>query len=180
MTHHAENRLSGRVADVWGHAAPEVLCLSIVGAIVLGLRPPSGALAATLPVSLMAVVLASWLLMRRHDRRLCEQCMAAMPLDVAGQAARYHRRFWLTHTGSERRYLLPYVAVLVGSSFLPGTWGRIVWALVQATMIYLIMSYVAHRRFQPWCPWCSNGGGGSARDDEPAPPPLPDTDRELV
>jgi hypothetical protein len=47
-------------------------------------------------------------------------------------------------------------------------------------MIYLIMSYVSHRRLQPWCPWCNNGGGGSDHDDDVTPPPLPDNDRELV
>jgi hypothetical protein len=47
-------------------------------------------------------------------------------------------------------------------------------------MIYLIMSYVSHRRQQPWSPWCSDGGGGSDHDDDVTPPPVPDNDRELV
>jgi hypothetical protein len=176
----AENRLATRVADVWGHVAPEVLCASIVGAILLGLRPPQGVLMLTLPIALMAVVLMSWLLMRRHDRRLCEQCMAAMPLNAAEQAGKYKRRFWMAHTGAERRFLIPYLAVLLGSNFFPGTWGRIAWAIIQTSMIYLIMSHVAHRRFQPWCPWCSSGGGGTEREDDVTPPPLPDNDRQLV
>lgn len=176
----AENRLTTRVADLWGHVAPEVLCAAILGSIVLGLHPPQGPFLLTLPLALMAVVLISWLLMRRHDRRLCEQCMAAMPLNAAEQSAKYQRRFWMAHTGAEKRFLIPYFAVLIGSNFFPGTWGRIVWAVVQSSMIYLILSHVAHRRFQPWCPWCSDGGGGSARDDDVAPPPLPDNDRELV
>lgn len=176
----AENRLPMRVAAVWGHFAPDILCASIVAAIIVGLRPPSGIFMLTVPLTLMAVVLISWLLMRRHDRRLCEQCMAAMPLNAAEQAGRYQRRFWMAHTGAEPRFLVPYLAVLIGSNFFPGTWGRIVWAVVQLTMVYLIRSHVAHRRFQPWCPWCSGGGGGSARDDDVAPPPLPDNDRQLV
>ncbi len=176
----AENRLSARVADVWGHFAPEVLCLSIVGAVLIGLRPPANALMVTAPVALMTIVVASWLLMRRHDRRLCEQCMSSMPLNAAEKAVKYQRRFWMAHTGSERRFLIPYLAVLIGSNFFPGTWGRIAWAAIQLTMIYLILSYVAHRRFQPWCPWCSSGGGGSEREDDTTPPPLPDNDRELV
>jgi hypothetical protein len=180
MSGYAENRPRGRVVDAWGHLAPEILCASIVAAIVVGLRPPSGPLAITLPISLMALVLVSWLLMRRHDRQLCEQCMAAMPLNAGEKAHRFRRRFWLAHTGAEPRFLVPYLVVLIGSNFFPGTWGRIVWALVQCSMIYLIMSHVTHRRFQPWCPWCSGGGGGSDRDKDVAPPPLPDNDRLLV
>jgi hypothetical protein len=86
----------------------------------------------------------------------------------------------LAHFATEPRFLIPYFTVLIGSNFLPGTWGRIVWAVVQCSMIYLIMSYVSHRRLQPWCPWCNNGGGGSDHDDDVTPPPLPDNDRELV
>ena len=176
----AENRISARVADVWGHFAPEVLCLSIVAAVMIGLRPPDSALMVTAPVALMTVVVVSWLLMRRHDRRLCEQCMSSMPLNAAEKAVKYQRRFWMAHTGSEKRFLIPYLTVLIGSNFFPGTWGRLAWAAIQLTMIYLILSHVAHRRFQPWCPWCSSGGGGSEREDDTTPPPLPDKDRELV
>lgn len=169
-----------RLADAWGHRAPALLCLSIVAAIAVGLRPPPGLLALTVPLALMAFVVASWLMMRRHDRRLCEQCMSSMPLNAAERATRYRRRFWMAHTGSERRFLFPYLAVLVGSNFFPGTAGHIAWAVIQCSMIYLIMSHVAHRRFQPWCPWCSGGGGGSERADDTVPPPLPDNDRQLV
>ena len=105
--------------------------------------------------------------------------MASMPLNAAERAVRYQRRFWMAHTGMQRRFLIPYFAVLVGSNFFPGTWGRLAWAVIQASMIYLILSYVAHRRFQPWCPWCSGGGGG----EEPFVPD-PETprgdDRQLV
>jgi hypothetical protein len=180
MTGHAENRWTARVGDVWGHYSPEVLCVSIVAAIVVGLRPPPGMLALTVPPSLMALVVASWLLMRRHDRRLCEYCAAAMPLNAAEKSVGFQRRFWLSHAGTEPRFLVPYLAVLVGSNFFPGTWGRLVWALIQCSMIYLIVSHVTHRRFQPWCPWCSNGGGGSKFDEDVTPPPLPDNDRQLV
>lgn len=179
MAGHADYPRGARVGDVWGHFAPEVLCATIVAAVVLGVRPPSGALTVTLPVALMTLVVASWLMMRRHDRRLCEQCMASMPLNAAERALRYQRRFWLSHAGTEPRFLVPYFVVLVGSNFFPGTWGRIVWALIQCTMVYLIMSHVTHRRFQPWCPWCSSGGGGSEHDTD-VTPPLPDNDRQLV
>lgn len=180
MSGYVESRWTTRAADAWGHLAPEILSVSIVAAVWVGLRPPAGLFALTIPVALMAVIIASWLFMRRHDRGLCEQCIASMPLNAAEKAAKYRRRFWAAHTGTEPRFLIPYLAVLIGSNFFPGTWGRIVWAVMQCTMIYLIMSHVAHRRFQPWCPWCSEGGGGSAREDETPPPSLPDNDRQLV
>jgi hypothetical protein len=155
-----------------------LLCASIFGVIIVGLYPPPGALALTVPLLLAVVVVGSWLLMRRHDRRLCEQCAATMPLNPGNQAARYGRRFWVAHTGAERRFLIPYVVVLIGSNFFPGTLGRVVWVIMQLSMVYLIMSYTAHRKLQPWCPWCSEGGGGSRHSD--APDPLPDDRRLLI
>jgi hypothetical protein len=180
MSGHVEYPWTARVADGWGHYAPEILSVSIIAAIVVGLHPPGGPLTFTVPIALMTVVLASWLLMRRHDRRLCEQCIAAMPLNAAEKSARYRRRFWMAHTGAEPRFLVPYLVVLIGSNFFPGLWGKIVWAIIQCSMIYLISSHVTHRRFQPWCPWCSDGGGGTDRDTDLTPPPLPDNDRQLV
>jgi hypothetical protein len=180
MHGYADDSWKTRTASTWGHVAPDVLCLTILAAIVVALRPPPGALGLTVPLSLMALVVVSWLMMRRHDRRLCEACAASMPLNVAQQAVYYGRRFWVAHTGMERRFLVPYVVVLIGSNFFPGTWGRVVWVIMQCSMIYLIKSHVSHRRYQPWCPWCSNGGGGSERDQDAPPPSLPDNDRQLV
>ena len=180
MSGYAEGHWSSGAAGVWGHVAPDVLCLSIVAAIVVGLRPPPGLLALSLPIALMALVVVCWVAMRRHDRRLCEQCAASMPLNAAEKAVSYQRRFWMSHTGSERRFLWPYVIVLIGSNFFPGLWGHVVWAVMQCSMIYLIKSAQTHRRFQPWCPWCSDGGGGTEHKDDAAPPPLPNNDRQLV
>lgn len=175
MAEYIQHRLSTRIADASGHLSPVILSLSIATAIVVGIHPPAGVLALTVPLALIALVLASWLFMRRHDRRLCEQCVAAMPLNAAERAAHYRRRFWTAHTAAEPRYLVPYLTALLGSNFLPGTWGRLVWAVIQCSMIYLVMCHVAHRRFQPWCPWCIDDGGGSERDDDLVPPPLPTT-----
>ena len=101
-----------------------------------------------------------------------------MPLNAAEQAVKYKRRFWLAHTGSEPRFLIPYIAVLIGSNFATSTAGRIGWALIQLSMIYLILSNTTHRRFQPWCPWCSDGGGGQEVDE--TPPVIPHDDRTPV
>ena len=169
-----------RLSDRWGHFAPALLSVAIVGVILAGLHPLSGPLMLSVPLLLFGFVIVSWLLMRQHDRRLCEHCAAALPLNPAEQATRYRARFWLAHTGSEPRFLLPYFAVLIGTNFLTSPSGRLIWALVQATMIYLIASYTTHRRLQPWCPWCSEGGGGSHREDDVTPPPPPGDRHQLV
>jgi hypothetical protein len=156
-----------------------LLCGSILAAIAVSFLPPPGVLAFTVPIALMSFVVASWLVMRKHDRRLCEHCMASMPLNAAEKAIKLHRRFWMAHTGSEKRFLIPYIVVLIGSNFAMGTIGRAFWAVMQASMIYLIISNTTHRRLQPWCPWCSDGGGGEEREDV-TPPPLPQDHRQLV
>jgi hypothetical protein len=89
---YAHESWSLRLADAWGHHSPELLSASVLAAIVVGLRPPPGAFALTVPVALLLFVLGSWVMMRRHDRRLCEQCAAAIPLNATEQAARSNRR----------------------------------------------------------------------------------------
>jgi hypothetical protein len=179
MNEFAELPLIDRLAQRWGHSAHLVLSAAIVAVILIGLFPTAGALSLTVPVLVLGVVITSWLLMRQHDRRLCEQCAAAIPLNPAERAARYRRMFRLTHCGSEPRYLIPYLAVLIGSNFATTTVGRIGWAIVQSSMIYLIMAHTAHRRLQPWCPWCSGGDGGGEHEDV-APPPPPVDHRQPV
>ena len=46
--------------------------------------------------------------------------MATMPLNAAERAVKLHRRFWMAHTGSEKRFLIPYLVVLIGSNFAIG------------------------------------------------------------
>lgn len=129
-------------------------------------------------LTLLVFVVVTWLFMRQHDRRLCERCAASMPLNAAEHAARYGRRFRLAHAGGNPWVMVPYLIVLVGSNFLTSPAGRIGWALVQSTMIYLIMAHCSHRRLQPWCPQCSGGGGGEREDV--VEPDLPRGDRLLV
>jgi len=152
--------------------------LAVAATIVVGLRPPPGLLALTVPLAIIVVVVAAWVAMRRHDRRLCEACMADMPLNPAEQAGKYRRRFWTAHTVSDPRFLLPYLAVLLGSNFATSTPARIGWALVQSSMLWLIASHATHRKLQPWCPWCSDGGGGEHVEE--TPPVLPHDDHQLV
>jgi hypothetical protein len=166
---------AGRASDRWGHWGAGVLIASIMAAIVLGVRPPPAGnpLAVYLPLTLFALVILSWVKMRQHDRRLCELCAYAVPLNASEQAQRMQRRFALAHLSERRALVVGYLVVLVGSNglLLFGMSGRLGWALVQSTMIYLVLAYSSHRRFQPWCPRCSGGHG--EREPIAAPDPVP-------
>jgi multisubunit Na+/H+ antiporter MnhC subunit len=162
-------------SDRLGHWASNVLIVSILTAIVIGVCPlPAGSFVSIcVPILVMAVVIASWLKMREHDRRLCEWCAQAIPLNVEAAAARLHRRFAIAHA-SERRWLMgSYITVLIASNGLLwlGLYGRIGWAIAQTSVIYLVVVAGSHRRFQPWCPQCREGNGG--RERMAAPDPLP-------
>jgi hypothetical protein len=175
----ASDAYDDRVSDRWGHFAPELLITAIGAVIVMGMVPVYSVYSAGISVLLFGFVIISWVLLRRHDRALCEHCLLSMPLNPSEQAARYGRRFWMSHTGSDPKFMIPYIVVLIGSNFFPGTAGRLAWAVIQSSMIFLILSYSTHRRLQPWCPWCSDGGGGMDREEPSVPDPLPDN-RQLV
>jgi hypothetical protein len=162
---------SAEVINQWGHWAAQVLSGTICATILLRVwsPEPAGAVSILAPPTLVAVVLTSWLLMRRHDRRLCEHCMTDMPLNPSDSAARYHRRLATAHLGSNKVLAIGYLTVLVGSALLPGTRGLVIWSLAQASMIYLLICYTTHRRLQPWCPACRGDGDGIAKSPDPAP-----------
>jgi hypothetical protein len=155
--------------------ASSALIVAIAAAIVVGVFPlPAGStLSICVPLLLITVVITSWLKMRDHDRRLCEWCMTSMPLNAAEVAGRLRRRFAIAHSAARRRVVVAYLVVLVGSNGL--LWlnlpGRLGWAVVQSSMIYLVLASTSHRRFQPWCPQCRDDGGGEDRVDRPQPLP---------
>ena len=176
MTHSIGLPYSGGLARGWGHRAPQLLSAAILGAIGLGVWPITPTLLTMLTaLALLTFVVVTWLFMRQHDRQLCERCAASMPLNAAEHAARFGLRFRLAHAGGNPRVMIPYLIVLIGSNFLTGPVGRIGWALVQSTMIYLILAHSSHRKLQPWCPQCSGGGDGN--HDNVDVPDLPRGDR---
>jgi len=167
------------LGDVWGHFAPHVLIAAIVSSAVLVVEPapPGSAVAIGAPVGLVGIVLTTWVLLRRHDRSLCERCVAAMPLDASAAAHRNRRRMWTAHAATRPSALLVMVALLVAVDValvvVPATWVGAVswgWAAAQGGLVYLVLSHTTHRRLQPWCPWCRDGGGGEGLD-EPEPVP---------
>ena len=164
---------AGGISERWGHYAPQLLIAGIAGFIVLGWRSATPtALSVFGSTALLVLVILTWLQMRQHERRLCEQCARSIPLNASEQAARYRRRFAVTHAGSDLRLVALYLAVLLGSTMLLSVpHGRWAWAAIQTSIIYLILACSTHSRLQPWCPWCSNGGGGSEVGD--STPDLP-------
>jgi len=96
-----------------------------------------------------------------------------MPLNPAQEAARYHNRFAVAHV--ERPMVIGYLLVLIVSNLLlvgGATLGRLIWGVVQSSMVYLVLAYSTHRRLQPWCPRCQDGGGGDHRFDPVDPLPF--------
>lgn len=154
-----------------GHWASQILIASILAAVVLRLDPidPTNPLALLLPLMLMVLVVASWLRMREHDRGLCERCMSSLPLSPSESAVRYRRRLRMVHRASSKPLVTGYIVVLIGTAFIPGTIGLWVWSFAQATLIYLVLSSATHRRLQPWCPECREGGDGTRTAPEPLP-----------
>jgi hypothetical protein len=151
---------------------------AIVAVVLVPVLPLPGLFTFTVPVALFGLVIVAFLLMREHDRRLCEMCMGSMPLNAAERASQYQLRFWLAHSATDPRIVAPYMVVLIGSNFVIAIITQVGWAAIQLTMVYLVLAYSTHRKLQPWCPWCSEGGGGSHVEDPT--PVLPNDDRQLV
>ena len=167
----------GPVARRWGHYGSVGLVLSVAAILALGLNPPgaSGGSALVAPVAILTFALLSWSAMRQHDRRLCEICATSMPLNMIEVAARYRMRFSVVHAAAVKPFVVSYLAVLIGSDvvLLRGTMiERLVWAGIQSTMVYLVLAYASHRKYQPWCPQCRGGHGEGDRSDDHGPAPL--------
>lgn len=166
-------------ASRWGHHAPQLLIAAVASTVALGVLPPApGLLAALLPALLLTAIVATWVQMRRHDRGLCELCMASMPLDPSLSAERYRRRLALAHLGERPRAVVLYLVALVATDLalvvVPPSMSApalVLWACMQSSLVYLVLSHVTHRRLQPWCAQC--GGGGEGRDDVGSQGPLP-------
>ncbi|MCU1690357.1 MAG: hypothetical protein JWN20_2285 [Jatrophihabitantaceae bacterium] len=162
----------GPVVARWGHWGAESLIVCVLGALGFAAQPfGPGSLASTLgPIALFCFALAGALAMRQHDRSLCELCVLAMPLNAAEAASRYRRQFAVVHASANRGLVIAYLGVLVAADVVllqQGTAARICWAVIQSSMVYLVLASSHHRRFQPWCPQCQGGDGGGDRKDAP-------------
>jgi hypothetical protein len=156
---------------VVGHYAPWLLATLVAVLIVLTLLP---AVASQVPLyALGAALLAALVLglsILAHNRRLCERCIASLPLDAAAVAGRYAVRFRVAHLFERKLFALCYLAVVAGSAVLHShPVGRYGWAAAEASLVYLLLVYVTHQRLQPWCPHCRNGGEEQRTPTTPNP-----------
>lgn len=145
-----------------GHHAGKVLIGAIVAVFALrwltAVRPEV-ALAAG--AGLFALVLLTWFAMRRHDRSLCERCVAHMSIAPSADAERYRNRLHMVHLLSRPASAAVYLIAVVSTNLMTGSLvGRILWAVAQASLAYLVLAHLTHRRLQPWCPECGEGGPG--------------------
>jgi hypothetical protein len=159
------------MSRVAGHYAPWVLTALLAVLIALTLVP---AAMADVPWPVLALVLVATVLLAAsilaHNRRLCERCIASLPLDASNVASRYAVRFRVAHLFEHKLFALGYLATLIGSAArYAHPEGRYAWALAQASLGYLVFVYVTHQRLQPWCPYCRNGGEELTAPTAPTP-----------
>lgn len=120
----------------------------------------------------------------RHLRGpLCEQCIAAMPLDPQARVSRAKPLMRFLHLlidGGVHR--VAFVAPLLGFYFtamwlpflLDVPYGVRLTAHEMLTLYVLVMVVAAqlHYRYQPWCPYCRRSGGDDVREGS-SPPAVP-------
>jgi hypothetical protein len=156
---------------VVGHYAPWLLA-TVLGLLIALTLVPVVPLFVVVPVLLAMFAVALYLAFAlfAHNRRLCERCIAALPLDASTVAHRYAWRFRVAHLFENRVLAVGYLGVVLGSSLLyTHPVGRYAWAAVQATLVYLLLVYMTHQRLQPWCPRCRDGGEELAAPTAPSP-----------
>jgi hypothetical protein len=154
-----------------GHHAPWLLAILVGSLIAMTLVPYVAAVLTWYVLAAMLVVaLVLGISILAHNRRLCERCIASMPLDASTVAVRFALRFRVAHLFESKLIALGYLAVVAGSSFFyTHPVGRYGWAVVEASLIYLLFVYVTHQRLQPWCPYCKTGGEEVVTPTRPSP-----------
>ena len=123
----------------------------------------------------------------RHDRMLCDACIADWPLDPQAEVDRRRRWLHMDHRWTDApklRIILLCAAltfcslVLAAVLFLTDQ----AWPTrVYSAALYLFFGLAAyarhvHKRLQPWCPWCHRDDGGHFHP-EPVTPPSVRADR---
>jgi hypothetical protein len=154
-----------------GHYAPWILAALLGALIVATLIPAASSYVAwQVLIVLLAVVVFLASSIFAHNRRLCERCIASLPLDAATVAARYAVRFRVAHLFERKLFAFCYLTAVVGSAILSAQpVGRYGSAVAEASLIYLLFVYVTHQTLQPWCPHCRNGGGERRAPVTPSP-----------
>jgi hypothetical protein len=125
-------------------------------------------------VILAGVIGALW----HASGSLCEVCISNMPLNAAERAAKRRPALRLAHAlfDDRRKRLVTVVGIitLTAASFFTDTASladRLRVGVILSWQLTIEASGVMHRKYQPWCPYCDDEGGGW--DEEPASSPDP-------
>lgn len=162
---------------------------AIAACLVLGMvvRPMTflGAVYNPLIGLLSTVVFAAVVVAYRHYHGpLCEQCVAAMPLDPQARADRVKALLRFAHAVADGGYLRRIVYGILASLYVLAAWVPVLLDVpfaVEVTTyevftLYVLVMYVSiylHNRFQLWCPYCRHGGGDDRKHNAPPAVPQP-------
>ncbi|WP_159945563.1 MULTISPECIES: hypothetical protein [unclassified Nocardiopsis] len=157
-----------RVPVAVGHhaerAVPWTVLLAVPGLWIPGL--PAWALALAF-VPMYAAMALHW---AAHRGRLCELCVAEMPLHGSEVADRWRRPLRTFHWVVDRmgRTALVAAAAMIGLGLLlPAAGISLFFVLVSTGLLWAMR----HTRVAVWCPWCRGGGG--EEEESPVVPTLP-------
>lgn len=152
----------------WGHAGPTIF-VSILGTMaafaLLPVPYPEGG-KPLVSLTFIVLMLVTLIEMRKHDRGLCERCVADFPLNPAQEAETYSKRLETVHLMAEKRIARWYLVAILTACLLPvfapaplKIPALMIWLASLASLVYIVRSGQTHRRLQPWCPQCGPQGG---------------------
>jgi hypothetical protein len=157
-----------------GHYAPRVLLGVVASLVFLTVAPIPAGVSAQIVFGALLVLMTLTLVLAvaifSHNRRLCERCIRSVPLNASAVASKYKARFRIAHYFERRAFAAAYLLAVTASSFFgfhPA--GKYPWAVVQASLGYLLLVYATHQRLQPWCPFCRGGGEHEVVPTSPTP-----------
>lgn len=165
----------------FAHQAWKMLLVAYISCVAQTFLAPAAFLWA---VANVAAMIALIITESRHDRRLCERCIADWPLNPEESVRRARRRLRAFHWLVERlprRHQYALMAAIAVPYMAAGIWlSDFGFAVFSAGLYSLIgMGAVvnrAHWKLQPWCPQC-RGGGGDTFSPDPVTPPSVRADR---
>ncbi|MFF1693087.1 hypothetical protein ACFVXC_05595 [Streptomyces sp. NPDC058257] len=106
----------------------------------------------------------------RHSSSLCETCVSEFRVDAPQYADKRRWLFTIDHRGRRTYLVLAVLSLIAGHLFERHTAPSIansIGIMVVFAGITLVNRF--HRTYQPWCPYCRNGGGGHEHTEVPNP-----------
>ncbi|MEV8399268.1 hypothetical protein [Streptomyces niveus] len=151
------------------HRSHWLVLTAVAGSTALVFAPDSGVWNSVRTVA-MYLVLAAILGDMRHSDRLCEPCVTEFRVDAPEYATKRRWLFTIDHRG-RRPYLALVVLSLVASHFFDRHTAPSIANTIAIMTIFGAITLVNrfHRTYQPWCPYCRNGGGGHEHTGAPDP-----------